>query len=140
LPELDVGGSDDVQVSGFFEKEILGGERTYRWSGACGSIYLPAARPGTTIAITAAMGPRAAEAPAEVRVSLGGIPLGAFAPGAGRVRAGRGVPGLRAPGAGGLGRGAARAAARRPGLAAAFRFPRARPHGGPDSGGSDKPC
>jgi hypothetical protein len=82
LPELDVGGSDDVQVSGFFEKEILGGERTYRWSGACGSVYLPAARPGTTIAITAAMGPRAAEAPAEVRVSLGGVSLGAFAPGA----------------------------------------------------------
>jgi Dolichyl-phosphate-mannose-protein mannosyltransferase len=81
LPEVDVGASDDVQVSGFFDKEILGGERTYRWSGACGSVYLPAARPGTTVAITAAMGPRAEEAPAEVRVSLAGTPLGAFAPG-----------------------------------------------------------
>ena len=40
LDEVDVGGTDDVQVSGFFDKE--GGEgRTFRWTGPCASVYLP---------------------------------------------------------------------------------------------------
>ena len=45
LPEVDVGGSDDVQVSGFYDKEG-GGDHTYRWTGSCASIYVPGARPG----------------------------------------------------------------------------------------------
>ena len=76
LTELDVGGSDDVVVSGFFDKEILGNVRTYRWSGACGSVYLPGAQPGATLAMTASAGQR--PAPVEVQVSLAGVPLGSF--------------------------------------------------------------
>ena len=74
--ELDVGSSDDVVVSGFFDKEILDNVRTYRWSGACGSVYLPGVEPGATLAITASGGQR--PAPVEVKVSLGGVPLGSF--------------------------------------------------------------
>ena len=74
--ELDVGGSDDVVVSGFFDKEILDNVRTYRWSGACGSVYLPGIEPGATLAITASGGQR--PTPVEVRVSLAGVPLGSF--------------------------------------------------------------
>ncbi len=79
LPELDVGGSDDVVVSGFFDKEILDNVRTYRWSGACGSVYLPGVAPGATLAITASAGQR--PAPVEVKVSLSGVPLGSFVAG-----------------------------------------------------------
>ena len=77
--ELDVGGSDDVVVSGFFDKEILDNVRTYRWSGACGSLYLPGVEPGATLAITASAGQR--PSPVEVKVSLAGAPLGSFVAG-----------------------------------------------------------
>ena len=75
LPEVDVGGSDDVQVSGFYDKEG-GGDHTYRWTGSCASIYVPAARPGGTVALTVSAGRRPASKPAIVRVSLGRTPLG----------------------------------------------------------------
>jgi hypothetical protein len=75
LPEVDVGGSDDVVVSGFFEKEIQDNARTYRWSGACGALYFPGLTPGV-LAVTASAGSRPALA--EVRVSLSGAPLGSF--------------------------------------------------------------
>ncbi|HVQ29847.1 MAG TPA: glycosyltransferase family 39 protein, partial [Vicinamibacteria bacterium] len=74
--DLDVGGSDDVVVSGFFDKEILDNVRTYRWSGACGSLYLPGMEAGATLAITASGGQR--PTPVEVAVSLAGVPLGSF--------------------------------------------------------------
>ena len=74
--ELDVGGSDDVVISGFFDKEVLDNVRTYRWSGACGSVYLPGVEPGATLAITASGGQR--PRPVEVKVSLAGMPLGSF--------------------------------------------------------------
>ena len=77
--ELDVGGSDDVVVSGFFDKEILDNVRSYRWSGACGSVYLPGVEPGATLAITASGGQR--PGPVEVKVSLAGVPLGSFVAG-----------------------------------------------------------
>jgi len=77
LPEVDVGGSDDVQVSGFYDKEG-GGEHTYRWTGSCASIYVPAARPGSIIALTVSAGRRPASKPAIVRVSLGRSALGSF--------------------------------------------------------------
>jgi hypothetical protein len=48
LQELDVGGSDDFQVSGFFDKEG-GRDRTYRWTGSCGTLYLPGAKPGAAL-------------------------------------------------------------------------------------------
>jgi len=35
LPEVDIGGSDDFLVSGFFQKERDADGRTYRWTGPC---------------------------------------------------------------------------------------------------------
>jgi hypothetical protein len=77
LPEVDIGGSDDFEVSGFYDKEG-GGEHSFRWTGACASVYLPGARPGATLAITAAVGERPADSPAKVAASLSGAPLGGF--------------------------------------------------------------
>jgi hypothetical protein len=78
LPEVDVGGSDDFQISGFFDKEG-GGDRTYRWTGSCASIYLPGVRPGAEAVLTASAGRRPATASAPlVRVSLSGTTLGEF--------------------------------------------------------------
>jgi len=78
LQELDVGGSDDFQVSGFFDKEG-GRDRTYRWTGSCGTLYLPGAKPGAALVLVASVG-RRPDAP-EVRVSISGLPLGSFTPG-----------------------------------------------------------
>jgi hypothetical protein len=80
LREVDVGGSDDLQVSGFFDKEG-GGDRTYRWTGRCASVYLPGARPGDTVTLDAATGRRPVAAPVPVHVSLSGTPLGTIAVG-----------------------------------------------------------
>ena len=80
LPEVDVGGSDDVQVSGFHDKEG-GGDHTYRWTGSCASIYVPGARPGGAVALTVSAGRRPPSKPAVVRVSLGRTPLGTFVAG-----------------------------------------------------------
>jgi hypothetical protein len=77
LREVDVGGSDDFQVSGFFDKEG-GGPRSYRWTGRCASVYLPGARGADTVVVTVATGQRPAPPPATVRVSLGGTALGTF--------------------------------------------------------------
>ncbi len=83
LPELDVGGSDDFQVSGFFDKErsrdpVSGAMRSYRWTGRCASIYLPGAQPGASVTITASRDRRPAALDAQVSVSLSGVPLGTF--------------------------------------------------------------
>jgi len=75
LPEVDIGGSDDFQVSGFFDKEG-GGDHTYRWTGSCASVYLPGARPGATLTLTAAALQRPDDKPATVSVRLNGRPLG----------------------------------------------------------------
>ncbi len=87
LPELDVGGSDDFQVSGFFDKEVArdartGALRSYRWSARCASLYLPGARPGAELLVTASADKRPPEIPALVRASLNGVALGTFTPGA----------------------------------------------------------
>jgi Dolichyl-phosphate-mannose-protein mannosyltransferase len=81
LPEVDVGGSDDVSVSGFFDKEVLDNTRTYRWTGTCGSVYFPGVRPGRSLLLTLSAGQRTT--PAEVRVSLAGQPLGSVVAGPG---------------------------------------------------------
>jgi hypothetical protein len=77
LPEVDIGGSDDFQVSGFFDKEG-GGPRTFRWTGACASVYLPGARPGAALRIVASGRHRPLSRPGRVSVSLSGVPLGTF--------------------------------------------------------------
>ncbi|HVR71710.1 MAG TPA: glycosyltransferase family 39 protein [Vicinamibacteria bacterium] len=77
LDEVDLGGSDDFLVSGFYDKE--GG---YRWTGRCGSVYLPGARGATAVDVTASLGerrPRSLPDPV-VEVSLSGAPLGRFTP------------------------------------------------------------
>ena len=81
LREVDLGGSDDFQVSGFFDKE--GGDVTFRWTGACASVYLPGARGGDRLVVTAAAGARPEAKPALVRATLSGAALGAFSPTAG---------------------------------------------------------
>jgi hypothetical protein len=80
LDEVDVGGSDDVQVSGFFDKEGSS-ERSFRWTGGCASVYLPAARPGALLAITVSAERRPTTSPARVNVSLSGRALGEFVAG-----------------------------------------------------------
>lgn len=82
LDAIDVGGSDDVMVSGFFDKEG-GGPRTYRWSGACASVYVPGAPAGGQLVLTLSPGHRPAERLAPVTVSLDGVVLGTVEPGAG---------------------------------------------------------
>jgi hypothetical protein len=77
LPELDVGGSDDFAVSGFFDKEGWGA-RTFRWTGSCASVYLPGARAGASLAVTAATDRRPTTSRALARVSLNGVALGGF--------------------------------------------------------------
>jgi len=80
LREIDIGGSDDVQVSGFYDKEG-GGDHTYRWTGTCASVYLPGARGGDDVTVATATGRRPATAPVPVSVSVGGTPVGRFAAG-----------------------------------------------------------
>jgi hypothetical protein len=77
LPLVDVGGTDDVQVSGFYDKEG-GGSFSYRWTGPCASVFLPGVRPGATLVVKASTGRRPASRPASVGVRLNGVPLGDF--------------------------------------------------------------
>jgi hypothetical protein len=79
LPEVDIGRFDDFQVSGFYDKEG-GEERRYRWTGTCGSVYLPGARGKSWLSITTAAQHR--PNPAPVTVSLSGIVLGRLVAGA----------------------------------------------------------
>ena len=79
LPQVDIGSSDDFQVSGFFQKELDADGRTYRWTGPCAEVYLPAAKDGARVSLTASAGQRPASLPpSEVRVSLSGAVLGRF--------------------------------------------------------------
>jgi hypothetical protein len=80
LALVDIGTSDDFQVSGFHEKEG-GAGRTFRWSGRCASVYVPAARAGGRLTLTAAAIGRPDDDPAVVRVSLSNLPLGEFTAG-----------------------------------------------------------
>lgn len=85
-PLIDIGGSGDLQTSGFFEREATG-DLTYRWTGGCldergnatGSIYVPAATPGARIRIRATAHLRPATArPAVVKVVWNEVPVGEF--------------------------------------------------------------
>jgi hypothetical protein len=63
LPRLDVGGSDDLQVAWFHEKELEEDGTTFRWSQRVSSIFLPAVGGGTTKLVLRMAGPREPEAP-----------------------------------------------------------------------------
>ena len=79
LPLLDVGGSDDALVSAGFHEKEGGGQRTYRWTTRCASVYLPGAAPGGELLLTLSAGPqRPASNPADVEVSFAGQRLGSF--------------------------------------------------------------
>lgn len=75
LDSVDIGGSDDVMVSGFFEKEG-GGALTYRWSGSCASVYVAGAQPGGQVVLNASPGHRPLTRPVRLGVSLDGVALG----------------------------------------------------------------
>ena len=77
LREVDIGGSDDLQVSGFYDKEG-GGDHTYRWMGRCASLYLPGARAGDELTLTTSTGRRPVGVPVPVTVSIGGQAVGVF--------------------------------------------------------------
>lgn len=77
LPEVDIGGSDDFQVTGFFDKEG-GAPHTFRWTGSCASVYLPGARAGDTVRITASALRRPERSPAVVKATFSGLPVGGF--------------------------------------------------------------
>jgi hypothetical protein len=77
LREIDVGASDDLQVSGFYDKEG-GGDHTFRWTGRCASLYLPGARAGDEVTFTASTGRRPVGLPVPVTVTMAGDPLGRF--------------------------------------------------------------
>jgi hypothetical protein len=81
LPELDVGGSDDLQVAWFHEKEREEDGTSFRWSQRTSSIFLPAVGAGVrTIALRLA-GPKEAQAPLNpVEAALDGRPLGTISP------------------------------------------------------------
>lgn len=83
---IDIGGSGDLQTSGFFEAEATG-DLTYRWTGGClddrgnatGSIYVPAAEAGARLRIrtTAHVRPATAK-PALVTAYLDDVAIGSF--------------------------------------------------------------
>jgi dolichyl-phosphate-mannose-protein mannosyltransferase len=75
LRAIDVGGSDDLQVSGFYDKEG-GGDHTFRWTGRCASVYLPGARAGDEVTFTTSTGRRPAGAGVPVTVTIGGAVVG----------------------------------------------------------------
>jgi hypothetical protein len=78
MPEVDIGGSDDLQLAGFYGKE---GDppHSYRWTGPCGTVYLPGARGGRALAVTASVDQRPDVPTASF--SLSGVPLGRVAVG-----------------------------------------------------------
>jgi len=81
LPELDVGGSDDMQVAWFHEKELDEEGTSYRWSQRTSSIFLPAVGKGTKTLHLRLAGPREDEAPLHsVEIAIDGHSLGTLTP------------------------------------------------------------
>jgi hypothetical protein len=77
LPFLDVGGSDDLQVAWFHEKEREEDGTSYRWSQRVSSVFLPALDSASREIVLRLAGPKEIEAPTPtVRVALNDEPLG----------------------------------------------------------------
>ncbi len=84
LPELDVGGSDDLQVAWFHEKELDEEGTSYRWSQRVSTVFLPAVGAGTReveLTISGALDEGAPRHPVEV--ALDDEVLGTITPGRG---------------------------------------------------------
>jgi hypothetical protein len=81
LKALDVGGSDDLQVAWFHEKEVEEDGTSFRWSQKTSSIFLPAVGAGTKTITLRLAGPKEAEAPLHpVEAVLDGRPIGTLSP------------------------------------------------------------
>jgi hypothetical protein len=81
LPALDVGGSDDLQVAWFHEKELEADGSSFRWSQRTSSIFLPAVGAGSRTIVMRLAGPKEAEAPLHsIEAALDGRPLGTISP------------------------------------------------------------
>jgi hypothetical protein len=63
LPHLDVGGSDDLQVAWFYEKELEEDGTSYRWTQRTSSVFLPSFGPGTESIVIRLAGPKEEAAP-----------------------------------------------------------------------------
>lgn len=81
LPLLDVGGSDDLQVAWFHEKELDEDGASYRWTERMSSVFLPALGPQSREIVMRLAGPEERPAPLHpVRLGLNGEPLATVSP------------------------------------------------------------
>lgn len=81
LPELDVGGSDDLQVAWFHEKELEEDGTSFRWSQRTSSIFLPAVGAGSRSIVLRLAGPKESQAPLHsIEAALDGRPIGTLVP------------------------------------------------------------
>jgi hypothetical protein len=79
LSTLDVGGSDDLQVAWFHEKELEEDGTSFRWSQRTSSIFLPLVGAGTKTVVLSMAGPKEAEAPLHpVEVAIDGRSVGTW--------------------------------------------------------------
>jgi len=78
---IDIGGSDDLLVAWFFEKELGPDGISYRWSQKTSSIFLPSVGPNSREILIRIAGPEQTEAPLyPVTVSLEGQALATLQP------------------------------------------------------------
>lgn len=78
---IDIGGSDDLLVAWFFEKELGPDGISYRWSQETSSIFLPSVGPDSREILIRIAGPEQTEAPLyPVTVSLEGQALATLQP------------------------------------------------------------
>jgi hypothetical protein len=81
LSFLDVGGSDDLQVSWFHEKELEEDGTSFRWSQRTSSVFLPSVGGGTSTLALRLAGPKESEAPLHpIEAALDGRPIGTITP------------------------------------------------------------
>jgi hypothetical protein len=81
LPALDVGGSDDLQVAWFHEKELEEDGTSFRWSQRTSSVFLPAVGAGSAKIVLRLAGPKESQAPLHpIEAALDGRSLGTLVP------------------------------------------------------------
>jgi len=71
IARIDVGGSDDLLVAWFFEKELAREETSYRWSQRTSTVFLPSVDPDSKEILIRMAGPEEPSAPLnDVTVSI----------------------------------------------------------------------